>query len=255
MEWLQPSSDGNHTSVTSSEKNHFFPSQSDYDDTPSDDANLSISDHDAPTHYVDPNYVDFAAKAANYVEDCDFDSALTAYGSALEKSFKEVGPDDLYVAKLYINRADVYMKIFDFDLAIEDYKNASTIRMDQLNMKDSRVIQILRKLSHAMEQQHIQGTETDLSTKFYKKKTDNLKASIDNLMIDIEVFMEDFENEMGIDHNNKSEKNLKRASSTNLKGSMPDLFHDFEDKLDVELDIAKFSEDISNRSVEPDVVM
>jgi len=177
---------------------------------------------------------DSAAIGVNCPEADEFENALKAYDSKLSLVVKELGADHLDVAALYFGRAGVYMKMFDWNLAIEDFKIAAKIRMDKLEMNDKLVIEVLRNLSHAMEQEHVLTTETNISSKYVSTLTSDLRGSICGLMGGIEEFCEDLEDDIHADHEVASgTENCSRKSLASE--SMKNWFRDFEEKLDASL--------------------
>mmetsp|Transcript_41157 Transcript_41157/g.48066 ORF Transcript_41157/g.48066 Transcript_41157/m.48066 type:complete len:259 (+) Transcript_41157:49-825(+) len=178
--------------------------------------------------------LDFVAKGKNCLEADDFENALEAYDSAISLAVKEHGQGHLDVAAVYADRAGIYMDMFDWQLAIEDFKIAAKIRIEKLKMNDRLVTEVLKKLSYAMEQHHILNTDTDVSSNYVRSLTSDLRGSIRNLMGGIEEFCEDLEDDIHADHEkvDRSE-NCDRQSLTSE--SMKDLFRDFEETLDASL--------------------
>lgn len=170
-----------------------------------------------------------AARAIAKFEACDHIEAMKLYKSAVRLLHQEEERRDLVIAAVYSAKADVHVALFDWLPAIGLYKNVLKIRLEILPQNDSRIVDVLQKLSYAMEQNDVLGRDSFDSEHFEVDLYDmtNFCSDIRRELNDIN----DFEEELNYDTAAMTGPIPLDARSLSANSTVDRLFRDFNDQI------------------------
>mmetsp|Transcript_40425 Transcript_40425/g.47300 ORF Transcript_40425/g.47300 Transcript_40425/m.47300 type:complete len:321 (-) Transcript_40425:128-1090(-) len=197
-----------------------------------DDCSISIqsilTDTTATRSVIDTNAN--AAKALFKFKNGNYQEAVKLYSSVVLALHQEEERRDLVIAAVYCGKADTHVALYDWLPAIGLYKSALKIRMEKLNQTDRRIVDVLQKLSNAMEQNDVLGREAFDSDRFNAADRQDMIDVCDDLRQEMKN-LDDFEEELIFDTDGLTGGIPMDARTVSLNSDIDRIFGAFNEKM------------------------